>query len=62
MLFQLRTRISATKQEALFVTEYCNKLNGLWLEIGHYEDLKMKCVDDTQILLNSLEVTGFLNS
>ena len=55
MLFELRTRILATKQGTLSIMECYNLLNGLWLEIDHYQDLKMKCVDDTQTFLNFIE-------
>lgn len=52
MISELRTRISATEQGALSATECYNQLNRLGLEIDHYQDLKMKSVDDTYTLLN----------
>ncbi|KAJ9178467.1 hypothetical protein P3X46_010346 [Hevea brasiliensis] len=30
-------------------------MNGLWLELDHYQDIKMKCSGDTRTLLNILE-------
>ena len=42
-------------QGSLFVTEYYNYVNGLWLEIDNYQDLKMKRAEDAKILLEFLE-------
>lgn len=33
----------------MHVTDYYNRMTGLWLEIDKYRDLKMKCNDDIQI-------------
>ena len=37
------------------VTDYYNKMNGFWLELDHYQDIKMVCSEDTIILTSMLE-------
>jgi len=53
--YEIKTKISDTKQGNLSVTEKYNVMNGLWLELDHYHNLKMKCSKDTQILLEAME-------
>ena len=38
-LYEIKTKIS--------VTDYYNVINGVWLELDHYDNLKMKCSEDT---------------
>jgi len=54
MIYESKTKVSSAVQGYLFVTEYYNYSNGLWLEIDHYQDLKMKCAED-EVLLEFLE-------
>lgn len=35
--------------------EYYNLMDGVWLELDHYQGLTMKCSDDTQAPLALLE-------
>ncbi|XP_039145764.1 uncharacterized protein LOC120283005 [Dioscorea cayenensis subsp. rotundata] len=55
VLYEIKTKITNTKQGTLSVTEYYNLMNGLWLELDNYQNLTMKCNDDTQTLLKLLE-------
>ena len=43
VIFKVKTKISSTKQGGLIVTKYYNKMNGLWLELDHYQNIKMVC-------------------
>ena len=36
VIFYVKTRINGTRQGSLTITEYFNKMNGLWLELDHY--------------------------
>ena len=36
-------------------TEYYNILNGLWFELDYYQSIKMKCSEDTAMLLKFME-------
>ena len=47
VIFYIKMKISGTKHGPLTVTEYYNKMNGYWLELDHYEHIKMKCSEDT---------------
>ena len=54
-LYEIKTTISSMKQDNLSITEYYNVMNSLWLELGHYQNLKMKCCEDSKILLEVME-------
>ncbi|TXG53836.1 hypothetical protein EZV62_019092 [Acer yangbiense] len=54
-LYELKTKISSTKQGSLSVIEYYNLLKSLWLELDHYQNLKMKCGDDIATLREYVE-------
>lgn len=48
MLFELKTRISATKQGPLFIVEYFQSVKWTMLEVHYYQELKVKCIEDAQ--------------
>jgi len=48
LIYKIKTRISTTKQGTLLVTEYYNLMKGYWLEMDHYQGIKMKCNDDAK--------------
>ena len=48
-------KLSSTKQGALTITEYYNKINGYLLELDHYHDIKMVCGEDAATLNSILE-------
>lgn len=48
-------KLNSTKQGALIVTEYYNKMNGYWFELDHYQDIKMVCSEDVATLNFILE-------
>ena len=54
-IFEIKTKISATKQGGCSVTEYANQLKNLWQEMDHYQCIEMKCSDDTAVLKNFIE-------
>ena len=54
-IYELKTKISSTKQGSLSVIEYYNLLKSLWLELDHYQNLKMKCGDDIATLREYVE-------
>ncbi|KAJ1386917.1 Retrotransposon gag domain [Sesbania bispinosa] len=41
--YDLENKIFSTKQGVLSVTDYYSVLNGLWIELDQYQNLKMKC-------------------
>jgi len=43
MIFEIKTKIGSTRQGQLNITEYYNRMKGLWLELDHYQDIKMVC-------------------
>ena len=47
IIFEIKMKLSSTKQGSLTIIEYYNKMNGLWLELDHYQDIKMVCGKDT---------------
>lgn len=55
MIFDVKTKINVTKQDQLFVTEYCNLMRGLWLELDQYQAIKMVCKEDIATLNRILE-------
>ena len=38
IVYEIKTKISSTKQGSLSMTDYYNKMNGFWLELDHYQD------------------------
>jgi len=50
MIFEIKSKIGGTKQGQLTVTEYYNRVRGLWLELDHYQDIKMVCSEDATTL------------
>ena len=49
-IYEIKIKISATKQGSLSVTEYANLLKNLWQEMDHYQCIQMKCSEDTAML------------
>ena len=54
-IFQIKTRISATRQGDRSITEYANILKSLWQELDHYQCLKMMCSEDAALLKRFVE-------
>ena len=50
VIFDIQMKISSTRQGSLAVIEYYNKMNGYWLELNHYQDIRMKCSEDAATL------------
>lgn len=44
--YEIKTKISATKQVTRTVTGYLSLLQGLWQEIDHYQCIQMHCCED----------------
>ena len=42
-IFEIRTKVAATKQGGKSIIKYANILQILWQELDHYQSLKMKC-------------------
>jgi len=42
-IFEIKTKISSSGHGFLTVTEYYNNMNGLWLELDNYQDIKKVC-------------------
>ena len=55
VVYEIKTKIRSTRQGAMSVTEYYNKMNGFWLELDHYQDIKLMCSEDTIIITSILE-------
>ena len=55
MIFKIKTKISGTKQGSLTIIDYYNKMNGYWLELDHYQDIKMVSSEDATTLNTILE-------
>ncbi|KAK2979081.1 hypothetical protein RJ640_026031 [Escallonia rubra] len=54
-VFEIKSKISDTKQGDRSVTEYANLLKNLWQEMDHYRCIEMKCSDDATVLKNFIE-------
>jgi len=50
MIFEVKSKISTTNQGQLIVTEYYNRMKGLWLELKYYQAIKMVCSEDVATL------------
>lgn len=55
LVFEIKTKIHSTKQDTMSVTEYYNIMNGLWLELDYYQNLKMKCGDAAAMMMKFVE-------
>jgi len=55
VIFDVKTKINASKQGQLTVTKYYNLMLGLWLELDQYQAIKMVCQADTATLNQILE-------
>ena len=55
MIFEVKTKISSTKQGRSTITEYYNKMKGLWLELDYYHAIKMVCSEDATTLSQIFE-------
>ncbi|KAJ1383737.1 hypothetical protein SESBI_43143 [Sesbania bispinosa] len=53
--YEIESKIFNTKQGSLLVTYYYRTLNGLWIELDQYQNLKMKCTADSATLTEFLE-------
>ena len=49
-IYEIKTKITTTKQGILYVIEYYNIMKGLWLELDYYQNFKMKCREDATLL------------
>lgn len=38
------------------MTDYCNRINDYWIELDHYQDVKMLSSDDATTLTTMLEL------
>ena len=54
-IYEIKVKISATKQRGRTVLEYANLLKNLWQELNHYRMFEMKCAKDAAILKNFIE-------
>ena len=55
LIYEIKTKLSTTKQGNMLVIEYYNIMKSFWLELDYYQDFKMKCSDDATILKNYVE-------
>jgi len=53
--YEIENKIFNTNQGSLSVTNYNGMLNGLWIELDQYQNLKMKCTNDSITLAHLLE-------
>ncbi|XP_073148285.1 uncharacterized protein [Henckelia pumila] len=54
-IYEIKTKISSTKQGSWSITEYSNLLQSLWQEMDHYQCIQMKCSDDAALLKRLVE-------
>ncbi|XP_052206803.1 LOW QUALITY PROTEIN: 1-phosphatidylinositol-3-phosphate 5-kinase FAB1B-like [Diospyros lotus] len=50
VIFEVKIKITATKQSQLTVMDYYNLMRGLWLELDQYQPIKMVCREDAATL------------
>ena len=55
VIFEIKTKISGTKQGSLTLIDYYNKMNGYWFELDHYQDITMVYSEETTTLTTILE-------
>ena len=61
VIYEIKIKISTTKQGNLSVTEYYNLMNRFWLELDHYQDIKMRYSKDAKALVNLVERDRIFN-
>ena len=54
-VFEIKTKLAATKQGSRSVTEYANLLKNLWHELDYYQVLEMKNSKDAAVLKTFIE-------
>ena len=54
-IFEIKTRVSATRQDNHSVIKYANILKSLWQELDYYQCLKMMCSEDAALLKRFVE-------
>ncbi|KAG6735946.1 hypothetical protein POTOM_061371 [Populus tomentosa] len=52
LIYEIKSKLSMTKQGNTMVIEYYNTMKSFWLELDYYQDFKMQCSDDAMILKN----------
>jgi len=55
LIYEIKMKLSMTKQGNMMVIEYYNTMKSFWLELDYYQDFKMQCSDDAAILKNYVE-------
>lgn len=55
LIYEVKIKLSTTKQGNLSVIEYYNLMKGFWLELDYYHDFKMKYSEDAAILKQYVE-------
>ncbi|XP_027180646.1 uncharacterized protein LOC113779297 [Coffea eugenioides] len=55
LIYEIKTKISATKQGNLSVTQYANLLQNLWQELDQYRCVQMVCSEDAATLKSFIE-------
>lgn len=55
LFFEIKIKISATKQGNLSAIEYYTTLKNLWLELDYYHNIKMMCSEDVVMLQKFVE-------
>ena len=48
--YEIENKVFNTKQGSLSLTDYYGTLNGLWIELDQYQDLKMTSTADSATL------------
>lgn len=52
---EIQTKIKTTKQGIMYVKMYYNTMKRLWLELGHYQNIKRKCSEKVDMLQKYVE-------
>jgi hypothetical protein len=55
LIYEIKMKLSMTKQGNMMVIEYYNIMKSFWLELDYYQDFKMQCSEDAVILKNYVE-------
>ena len=50
VIYEIKMKLHSTKQGASSIVEYYNKMKGIWLELDHYQNIKMECGEDAATL------------
>lgn len=50
LIYEIKTKISSTKQGTCSVIEYYNLVKSFWLELGYYHNVKTNCNKDVGML------------